>query len=696
MKQLYLFIVTILIALSAIAQRSNDCVNSILVCNNLSLGITPNGAGFDEFSLPNNNTPSCFNFNTDTAWFRIEIETSGSFTFEIIPDQNRADYDFAVFGPAADCSNLGTAIRCSSTNPDAAGVTGNTGLNLTATDTEEGPGPNGDGFLRAIDATAGDVYYIVVGLAVGNGGFSINAAGTATLPPAPVANAIQDFSVCDLVGPIDGITELDFTSLNTQVLNGQTGVDVSYFETLGEANENLNALTFPYTNTTARQTFFARLERQDSECTDFTSFTVNVQNQDNNRTEPDVILCTTLATQSFNFDSIINTYVSNASAFNITYHTNAMDAENDSNPVSSNFLANTSPQPVFIKIIDPSNTICRYIIDTQLYVAAPPVLNNPTPLESCDNDFDGFTIFTLSRKRNEITAPEPDTNYNFFYYATVADRDTDLNRLPEIYTNTIANQTIYVRVEEITTRCVSDSQFNLIVLDKPVLLPQPDIFICLDALNPTTIGVPVGFDFYSWSTGESGAAQNTIDITRDGTYTVTVTNADGCQTSLSIVALPSETATITNIEVVDFQGNNGSAVITVTGTGDYEYAVDDSAYQESNTVTNLDNGFHLARVRDKNGCGIAVKEFVVLDYPRFFTPNNDGFNDFWTLVGLNLFPDAQLFIFDRYGKLLKQLAPDNIGWDGTYLGAPLPSSTYWFTLEIPNKPSIKGYFAMKR
>ncbi|MEN8816308.1 MAG: T9SS type B sorting domain-containing protein, partial [Nonlabens sp.] len=73
-----------------------------------------------------------------------------------------------------------------------------------------------------------------------------------------------------------------------------------------------------------------------------------------------------------------------------------------------------------------------------------------------------------------------------------------------------------------------------------------------------------------------------------------------------------------------------------------------------------------------------------------------GFHDTWTLDGLNEFPEAVIYIFDRYGKLLHQMAPQGAGWDGTFANSPLPSSSYWFNLQIPDKPLVKGYFALKR
>ncbi|TPN84553.1 T9SS type B sorting domain-containing protein [Aquimarina algicola] len=76
---------------------------------------------------------------------------------------------------------------------------------------------------------------------------------------------------------------------------------------------------------------------------------------------------------------------------------------------------------------------------------------------------------------------------------------------------------------------------------------------------------------------------------------------------------------------------------------------------------------------------------MILGYPKYFTPNGDGFHDTWSLINIEDQSSAQIYIFDRFGKLLKQLRPGGPGWDGTYNGRNMPSSDYWFRVEF-NEP----------
>ncbi|MBW1654812.1 Ig-like domain-containing protein [Flavobacterium quisquiliarum] len=84
-----------------------------------------------------------------------------------------------------------------------------------------------------------------------------------------------------------------------------------------------------------------------------------------------------------------------------------------------------------------------------------------------------------------------------------------------------------------------------------------------------------------------------------------------------------------------------------------------------------------------------------LPYPKFFTPNNDGHNDTWTIDFAYLAPNSGIRIFDRYGKLIKELRPDT-SWDGTYLGHLEPASDYWFVVKRLNGTEFRGHFSLKR
>ena len=140
--------------------------------------------------------------------------------------------------------------------------------------------------------------------------------------------------------------------------------------------------------------------------------------------------------------------------------------------------------------------------------------------------------------------------------------------------------------------------------------------------------------------------------------------------------------------------------MNVTGKGKYEYSLNEPSgpFQSSNVFTNIPSGIYDVFINDINGCGTVSKTISVIGVPKYFTPNNDGYNDFWNVKGINANFNAKstIYIFDRYGKLLKQLIPTSEGWDGTFTGQPLPSDDYWYTIKLEDGRQTKGHFSLKR
>ena len=134
--------------------------------------------------------------------------------------------------------------------------------------------------------------------------------------------------------------------------------------------------------------------------------------------------------------------------------------------------------------------------------------------------------------------------------------------------------------------------------------------------------------------------------------------------------------------------------IIADGDGDFEYSIDGVNFTEANYFENLQGGIYTVYVRDKNGCGMDTREVLLLDYPKFFTPNNDGHNDHWQLSGLPKESETFIHIFDRYGKLLKQLSSHSGGWDGTFNGKQMPADDYWFKVNLDDGREFTGHFSL--
>ena len=173
-------------------------------------------------------------------------------------------------------------------------------------------------------------------------------------------------------------------------------------------------------------------------------------------------------------------------------------------------------------------------------------------------------------------------------------------------------------------------------------------------------------------------------------------NYNATTVTVSESAIPVIEATVTR----PFEDTSGIRIEILEGFGEYEYQLDNQAFQNTPEFINVLPGPHTVTVRGKNGsCGSTTIQVQVIDYPRYFTPNNDGYHDTWNITSLSDYPEAQIFIFDRFGKLIKNISPSGIGWDGTYRGVNMPSDDYWFRVEytFDDTPLVfKSHFTLKR
>jgi gliding motility-associated-like protein len=199
----------------------------------------------------------------------------------------------------------------------------------------------------------------------------------------------------------------------------------------------------------------------------------------------------------------------------------------------------------------------------------------------------------------------------------------------------------------------------------------------------------------------NGSVDYYYTATDDGVYTTVVKNFNtGCERIRTNTVTFSEKATITDVIIVDLT-DNATVDIKQSGNGTYEYSIDEpeGPFQSLSFFQNVTPGIHTVYVHDINRCGTAEKMIAVLGAPKFFTPNGDGINDTWKVLGVNsvFYKNSRMFIFDRFGKVLKEVTGRNDeGWDGSYNGEPLPSDDYWFVLNVDDGRTAKGHFALKR
>ncbi len=315
----------------------------------------------------------------------------------------------------------------------------------------------------------------------------------------------------------------------------------------------------------------------------------------------------------------------------------------------------------------------------------------------CDDLNNGSETVNLSNYNTDLIAPTSGAVFSYYHSQNGAENQIGSDQITN-YSNfnlSVGNHLIFVRIDS-ANGCHQIVELNLTLASKPSI-PITDIMPICEG-SDITVSAGTGFDSYLWSTAETSSS---ITITAPGNYSVTVTENHGsisCSSVKNFTVVNSNAATISNIVTTDWTSNQNtiSVLLTSNSTGNYLYSIDGVHYQTSNTFTNLPHGEYTVFVKDDNGCGIRTEDVYLLMYPNFFTPNGDGFNDYWKIEFSEYEPNLNVQIFDRYGKLLKELGANSQGWNGTYLGNPVPSSDYWFVVKRQNGKEYRGHFSLKR
>ena len=373
----------------------------------------------------------------------------------------------------------------------------------------------------------------------------------------------------------------------------------------------------------------------------------------------------------------------------VEYYENNIATIQIQNPTSYNSPATT----VYAKVVNATN--CSAIVTVSLIISNTNPIP-PAPFNSCDEDGtkDGIRQFNLTLEITPEVLIGLPAGLNVAYYTDVNNALNALNPIQNLYTNTTAfQQIIWARITN-GPDCYGIIPITLVVnyLEAPNFDDQNETFC--QGLNKVQLAVPSGYQSYLWN-DTNASTTNSISVSAPGTYTVKVTDANGCSDSKNFIVTASSAATITGVEISDFNGGENTVTITYTGNGNYKFSLDGNFYQDTPTFYNVPSGMYTVYV--ENFCGKRSKEIFVLDYPKYFTPNGDGYNEVWKIPYLqNQNRRAQVHIFDRYGKLVFSGTGDNDGWDGTLKSNPLPASDYWFTITLENNRVIKGHFSLKR
>ncbi|MGB3606507.1 choice-of-anchor L domain-containing protein [Psychroserpens sp.] len=509
---------------------------------------------------------------------------------------------------------------------------------------------------------------------------------------APSVNPSQSLTQCD--ENYDGIVTFDLTLSELDILDErQDNIQISYFVSEDDAFLDNNKIADPtnYTNLSNPQTVFVRIANTISDCFVVVPLDlfVNLPPGINPIAAFDTCENETNSVDLTNINPLLLQQTANVI---VRYFASEEDARNINDTLDTDYTYLTSSDVIYARV-EFTTTGCFYIHPLTLRINSSPIANQPNDLEACDDDFDGFLSFNITQQNATILGGQNPNIFSVSYYLDDILAEEGIQPLPTNY-EAMDNETIYARVQNNSTECYALTEFSIRVFERPVVNIEDQV-ICLDNL-PLVVSANTNNagDSYLWS---NNATTPEIEITAIGTYSVTVTTPNGCETTRVFPVIESESAFIEITETIDFSDPN-NITVTVSGIGNYLYQLDDEDPQQSNVFENVSLGYHTITIIDLNGCSEVSKEIVVIDAPKFFTPNDDSYFDTWHITGVETLTGTVVYIYDRYGKLLTALDSNDKGWNGYYNGNLMPASDYWFVANVKKNNiefQVKGHFALR-
>lgn len=298
--------------------------------------------------------------------------------------------------------------------------------------------------------------------------------------------------------------------------------------------------------------------------------------------------------------------------------------------------------------------------------------NSVTP--SCNSFNNGSIDLSLSGG----TAP-----YRYHWY----DSQFALAGLTEDLNNISAGQYTVEIID--TIGCISNYS---VVIDQPQVLNLSitgSNIQCTGGSNgnlSTTVSGGTSPYTYHWSNGQSTPNINSIPV---GEYSVTVSDANGCLVYLNASIIEPDPI---SIELKPYATScidqtDGSITSTIAGgSGGYNYLWSNGKTSEE--MSNLPAGSYTLSVTDVYGCEasetttVTRSNIACLTVPNTFSPNGDGVNDTWDINNIQLYPDCNMQVFNKWGAIVFESQSYPEAWDGTYQGTPLPAETYYYILSF--------------
>lgn len=505
----------------------------------------------------------------------------------------------------------------------------------------------------------------------------------------------DQITICDNLS--DNSEFIDLTQNNIVVTNG-IAATLQYFPSLSDlengTNEILNPQNFEVTTTPFE--VYVNVRADNSDCTDYKVYTI-IMNESPDAQNTILENCSIDDFSTYYLPDANEFVVDDASGLTFSYHISYNNALNNTGALPDDYDNTTADQVVYVRVENTNG--CFDIAEVELTTSMAHA-DLTDVLSVCDDPYlinDQTAIFDLTEMGGTIENALGGSGYTFEYYLTLEEAQQGINPIqnPTEYQNTSSPQTIYARAFGNDTGCAGTANFQLEVLSVPEFEMDEQTAFC-DIEADKFYEFTEDFASYIWYDPDGNVISNSNSVTfvQEGIHTLEVTEIGlTCPARRDIDVVFDEGPNVTEIDV-----NGHTVTIYASGAaGPYEYSYNNGlSWHDSNILNNVPGGIHYLIARSKYGCISDPIIFGVLGIPNVITPNGDGYNDYMTIRGLDAYPDAQIKIFDRYGKIfVDRKMGTNFNWDGRYLGNPIPSGDYWYIITIDEGKSVSGHISVR-
>ena len=403
------------------------------------------------------------------------------------------------------------------------------------------------------------------------------------------------------------------------------------------------------------------------------------------------------STGTIQIDSIINVACNNDSSgviyasitggnpnFNYYWYADTNLISSVSNAANTNFLHNIPAGYYTLQIIDNMN--CETSIDS-IYISQPEALNltyNISPV-MCHNDYSGSITTNISG------GVQP-----YEYLWSTSDTTNNLDSL---------NGGTFILT-------VTDHN-NCKVYTDSIKLTNPDELV-LNVLSHTDLTCfesadgELSFEYYGGTPGYVVKLNNDQEVNQNvtnldaGTYIISITDNNQCNVSDTVIISQPEMLILQDTVYYEkFLGN--ITVNAIGGTPDYNYIWNNG--ETSNSNLNLETGTYYVTVTDKNNCQAVYSYDIDTEVmiPTVITPNGDGNNDTWKIIGFKNYEKITISIFNRWGDKVfgfegsgLDYYNSSVQWNGQYSGKELPLGTYVYIIKVEGGKDYSGTITIIR